>query len=55
MLAPDYDQGLEVRFSGYVPTKYRQTNNGSESWAALEALQGFWIPKLAILTAPQYL
>ena len=31
------------------------TNNGAELWAALEALQGFWVPKLAILTDSQYL
>ena len=38
-----------------IPTKYRQTNNGSELWAALEALQGFWVPKLAILMDSQCL
>ena len=48
------EQGPEVRFSGYVPTRHRQTNNGAELWAALEALQGFWVPKLAILTDSQY-
>ena len=49
------DQGPEVRFCGYVPTHQRQTNNGAELWAAVEALQGFWVPKLAILTDSQYL
>ena len=41
-----------MRFCGYVPTRHRQT---TELWAALEALQGFWVPKLAILTNSQYL
>ena len=54
MFEPHDDQGPEVRFSGYVPTKYMQTNIGSELWAALEVLQGFWVPKLAILTDSQY-
>ena len=49
------EQGLEVRFCGYVPTRHRQTNNSAELWAALEALQGFWVPKLAILTDSKYL
>ena len=44
-----------MRFCGYVPTRHRQTNNGVELWAAPEALQGFWVPKLAILTDSQYL
>ena len=44
-----------MRFCGYVPTRHRQTNNGAALWAALEALQGFWVPKLAILTDSQYL
>ena len=44
------EQGPEVRFCGYVPTRHRQTNNRAELWAALEALQGFWVPKLATLT-----
>ena len=44
------EQGPEVRSRGYVPTRHRQTNNGAELWAALEALQGFWVPKLAIIT-----
>ena len=43
-----------MRFCGYVPTRHRQTNNGAELWAALEALQGFWVPKLAILSDSQY-
>ena len=30
-------------------------HNGAKLWAALEALQGFWVPKLAILTDSQYL
>ena len=49
------EQRPEVRFCGYVPTCHRQTNNGAELWAALEALQGFLVPKLAILTDSQYL
>ena len=53
--AAEDDQGPEVRFCGYVPTHHRQTNNGVELWAAAEALQGFWVPKLAILTDSQYL
>ena len=44
VFAADNEQGLEVRFCGYVPTRHRQTNNGAELWAALEALQGFWVP-----------
>ena len=44
-----------MRFCGYVPTHHRQTNNGAELWAAPEALQGFWVPKVAILTDSQYL
>ena len=55
VFATEDEQGLEVRFCGYVPTRHRQTNNGAELWAALEALQGFWVPKLAILTDSQYL
>ena len=55
VFATDDEQGPEVRFCGYVPTRHRQTNNGAELWAALEALQGFWVPKLAILTNSQYL
>ena len=55
VFAAEDDQGPEVRFCGYVPTHYRQTNNGAELWAAVEALQGFWVPKLAILTDSQYL
>ena len=55
VLATEDEQGPEVRFCGYVPTRHRQTNNGAELWAALEALQGFWVPKLAILTNSQYL
>ena len=50
VFAAEDEQGPEVRFCGYVPTRHRQTNNGAELWAALEALQGFWVPKLAILT-----
>ena len=49
-----HEQGPKVRFCGYVPTRHRETNNGAELWAALEALQGFWVPKLAILTDSQY-
>ena len=45
----------EVRFCGYVPTRHTQTNNGAELWAALEALQGFRVPKVAILTDSQNL
>ena len=44
-----------MRFCGYVPTRHIQTNNGAELWATFEALQGFWVPKLAILTDSQYL
>ena len=55
VFAVEDEQGPEVRFCGYVPTRHRQTNNGAELWAALEALQGFWVPKLAILTDSQYL
>ena len=55
VFAAEDDQGPEVRFCGYVPTHHRQTNNGAELWAAVEALQGFWVPKLAILTDSQYL
>ena len=55
VFAAEDDQGPEVRFCGYVPTHYRQTNDGAELWAAVEALQGFWVPKLAILTDSQYL
>ena len=44
-----------MRFCGYVPTRHKQTNNGAELWAALEALQGFRVPKLAILADSQYL
>ena len=55
VFAPEDEQGPEVRFCGYVPTRHRQTNNGAELWAALETLQGFWVPKLAILTDSQHL
>ena len=55
VFATEDEQGQEVRFCGYVPTRHRQTNNAAELWAALEALQGFWVPKLAILTDSQYL
>ena len=55
VFAAEDEQGPEVRFCGYVPTRHRQTDNGAELWAALEALQGFWVPKLAILTDSQYL
>ena len=54
VFATEDEQGPEVRFSAYVQTRHRQTNNGAELWAALEALQGFWVPKLAILTVSQY-
>ena len=54
VFATEDEQGPEVRFCGYVPTRHRQTNNGAELRAALEALQGFWVPKLAILTDSQY-
>ena len=49
------EQEPEVCFCGYVPTRHRQTHNGAELWAALKALQGTWVPKLAILTDSQYL
>ena len=55
VFAAEDEQGPEVRFCGYVPTRHMQTNNGAELWAAVEALQGFWVPKLAILTDSQYL
>ena len=55
VFATEDEQGPEVHFCGYVPTRHRQTNNGAEFWAALEALQGFQVPKLAILTDSQYL
>ena len=55
VFAAEDEQGPVVRFCGYVPTRHGQTNNGAELWAALEALQGFWVPKLAILTDSQYL
>ena len=55
VFAAEDEQGPEVRFCGYVTTRHRQTNNGAELWATLEALQGFWVPKLAILTDSQYL
>ena len=55
VFAAEDEQGPEVRFCGYVPTRHRQTNNGAELWAALGTLQGFWVPKLAILTDSQYL
>ena len=49
------EHGPKVRFCGHIPTRHRQTNNGAVLWATLEALQGFWAPKLAILTDSQYL
>ena len=55
VFAAEDEQGREVRFCGYVPTRHRQTNNGAELWAALEAPQRFWVPKLAILTDSKYL
>ena len=55
VFAAEDEQGPEVCFCGYVPTRHRQTDNGVELWAAPEALQGFWMPKLAILTDSQYL
>ena len=55
VFATEDEQGPEVRFCGYAPARHRQTNNGAELWAALEALHGFWVPKLAILTDSQYL
>ena len=55
VFATEDGQGPQVRFCGYVPTRHRQTNNRAELWAAVEALQGFWVPKLAILTDSQYL
>ena len=38
VFATEDEQGPKVRFCGYVPTRHRQTNNGAELWAALEAL-----------------
>ena len=55
VFATEDEQGPDVRFCGYVPTRHTQTNNGAELLAAPEALQGFWVPKLAILTDSQYL
>ena len=55
VFATEGEQGPKVRFCGYVPMRHRQTNIGAELWAAPEALQGFWVPKLAILTDSQYL
>ena len=55
VFAAEDEQGPEVCFGGYVPTRHRQTNNGAELWAAMEALQGFLVPKLAIFTDSQYL
>ena len=55
VFAAEDEQGPKVRFCGYIPTRHRQTNDGLELWAAVEALQGFWVPKLAILTNSQYL
>ena len=55
MFATNDDQGPEVRFSRYFPTKYKQTNHGSEWWATVEAVQGVWVPKLAIVTDSRYL
>ena len=55
VFATEDEQGPEMRFCGYVPTCHRQTNNSAELWAAPEALQGFWVPGLAILTDSQYL
>ena len=52
---PEHAQGPEVCLCGYVRTRHRQTNNGAELWAALAGLQEFRVPKLAILTASQYL
>ena len=43
MFALDDDQRPKVRFSGYVLTKYKQTNNGSELWVEPEALHDFWL------------
>ena len=54
VFAAEDEQGPEVHFCGYVPTRHRQTNNGAEPWAVLEGLQGFWVPKWAILTDSQY-
>ena len=54
IFATEGEQGPKVRFCGYVPRRRRQTNNGAELWATLQALQGFWVPKLAILTESQY-
>ena len=44
-----------MHLCGYVLTRHRQTNNGAELWAAAEALQGFRVPKLGILTDSQNL
>ena len=55
VFATEDEQGPEVRFCGYAPMRHMQTNNGAELWAGLEALYGFWVPKLAILTDSQYL
>ena len=55
IFAAEDEQGPEVHFCGNAPTRHTQTNNGADLWATLEALQGFWAPKLAILTDSQYL
>ena len=55
VFAAENEGGPEVTFCGYVLTRHRQTNNGAELWAALEALQGFLVSKLAIVTESQYL
>ena len=55
VFAAEDEHGPEVRFCGYVPVCHRPTNNRAELLATLEALQGFWVPKLAILTDSQYL
>ena len=52
VFAPEDEQGPEVRFCGYVPTRHRQTNNSAELWAALEALQGFGYPSWRSLRTP---
>ena len=55
VFATEDEQGPEVRFCGYVPTRHGQTNNSADLWAALEALKGLCVPKLAILTDSQFL
>ena len=53
--APDDTLGPKVKFFVHVPIKHRQSKSGAELWAAMEAPQGFWVPKVAIFIDSQYL